>query len=212
MSNLPTDTPDDTKDLALAYYNRAISELGQDKAAGEARFNFFLTIVTASIGGLLVLDGMQPGTFAPVLLGLTFLGITTHGRMLRRQLDLTRQRLQMYHVEQYFVGRDPALARYLFDRFSHSVHAGQIGWKQALFGSGLRLTIAVINALLFGTAIYIFAVWRFDLVEWFASLIALAAAIVLYVLQAMHYRVVVREQYEKWQAMAQKMGSKKSTP
>jgi hypothetical protein len=134
----PDPIPDGTKDFALAYYNRALNELGQDKAAGEARFNFFLTIVTASLGGLLVLDGMRPATFGPVLLALTFLGITTHGRMVRRQLDLTRQRLQMYHVEQYFVDRDPALARYLFDRFSHSVHAGLIGWRQALLGSGLR--------------------------------------------------------------------------
>jgi hypothetical protein len=159
-----------------------------------------------------VLEGLEPTIIAPVLLALTFLGMTTHGRMIRRQLDLTRQRLQMYHIEQYFVDRDPALARYLFDRFSHSVHAGLIGWRQSLIGSGLRLTIAVINALLFGTAIYIFAAWRVRIDERLASVLSLAAALVLYVLQALHYRVVVRQQYEKWQSMAQKTGSKKNTP
>jgi hypothetical protein len=212
MKNQPQDieVSDDTKVLALAYYNRAINELGQDKAAGEARFNFFLTIVTASIGGLLVFEGLQPTILAMVLLALTFLGFTTHGRMIRRQLDLTRQRLQMYHIEQYFVDRDPALARYLFDRFSHSVHAGLIGWRQSLFGSGLRLTIALINALLLGAAVYLLT--AYVLLQVAAIALSIGAGAALYFVQSLQYRVEVRQQYEKWQSMAQKMGSKKNTP
>ena len=200
--NLPAQD-DEAKDILLAYYSRAVNELGQDKAAGESRFNFYLAIITSASGALVVLFQLGTAFIIPISLivlgSLTVYGFLTHSRMIRRQLDLTRKRLQLYWVEQYYIDRNKDLERYLFDRFTPSEHADLTTLRQALFGSGLRMTVAVINSILSGVFGYILIAYYIKRNLLFSLGVSLVFVIISYAWQSIEYKRQASKRYRDWQ-------------
>lgn len=195
----------ETKDIFMAYYSRAVNELGQDKAAGESRFNFYLAIITSASGALVVLFQLGATSTLAIPISLVVLGtliaygVLTHSRMICRQLDLTRKRLQLYWVEQYYVERNNELERYLFDRFAPPEHAKLITLRQALFGSGLRMTVAVINSILSGVFGYIFVALLLEQSLFLSLATSLVFIIVSYTWQSLDYKRQATKKYQHWQ-------------
>lgn len=141
-----------TKDLLLADLKQFGEAMLKNEEIGERRFNFFLTLVTSVIAGLVVLQtekiripatDVQTIVHVAVALLLVF-GIFTYLRLLQRNrvtdqykdtLDYIRSRLASeFHTNTAYEVPRPMDA----------------GWR-ARFKGGLAETVGVMNAILLGS-------------------------------------------------------------
>ena len=119
--------------------------------------------------------------------------------MICRQLDMTRKRLQLHWIEQYFIERNSKLDRYLFDRFTASEHANLINFRQAFFGSGLRLTVAVLNSIVSALFGYILSATLLAQSIFVSAVVAIVVSLISYFLQSLDYHMQSTKNYQRWQ-------------
>jgi len=148
--------PDNLTRLMIADLEHFGQSLWRNEEIGEKRFNFFLTLVTAIIGGLVALHTAKekPATDSLIaitngaLTGILALGILTYLRMLHRNRVTDQYQRTLKHIRNKLLSFGPPSTAY---GVPQPLSAG--GWKW--FRGGLAETVGTMNALLlFGILIF----------------------------------------------------------
>ncbi|UCF04548.1 MAG: hypothetical protein JSV33_11515 [bacterium] len=138
------------RDLLLADLSHFGESLWRNEEVGEKRFNFFLTLLTAVVAGLVALhtqgkdsltDKMLKDVTNVAIAGLFLLGILTYLRTLRRNRVSDQFQRTLKHIRETLRVPDQAIEGY---QTPQPLNEGRWGW----FRGGLAETTGAMNALL----------------------------------------------------------------
>jgi hypothetical protein len=141
---------DNRTDFLIADLEQFGEALWRNEERGEKRMNFFLTLVTAVIAGLVVLHTEGKGPLNDCTLryirngafvGLIVFGLMTYLRMLHRNRVTDQYKSTLDHIRDMLLAINPPLEGY---RVPQPLSAGK--WKR--FRGGLAETVGALNAVL----------------------------------------------------------------
>lgn len=141
--------PNSLADFLIADLEHFGESLWRNEDIGEKRFNFFLTLVTAVIGGLVALHTSERKPDADTLrhitngalAGLFILGVLTYLRMLHRNRVTDQYQRTLKHIRGKLLALNQPLTEY---DVPQSLGAGKWKW----FRGGLAETVGAIDAVL----------------------------------------------------------------
>jgi len=138
-------------DLLIADLEHFGESMWRNEEVGEKRFNFFVTFVTAVIGGLVALHTSQrkpdEATLTSItsgaLVGLLVFGILTYLRMLHRNRVTDQYQRTLKYIRERLLALNPSLTEY---KVPQPLHAGKWKWLRG----GLAETVGAMDAVLLG--------------------------------------------------------------
>jgi putative (di)nucleoside polyphosphate hydrolase len=163
------------EELLLAEYKHFSESFWKNEEIGERRVNFFITLTTAIIAGIVALvtsghadlSAVEVRQIATVALFGTFLfGLITFLRMLQRNHVTDEYKKIINYVREQLRRRSASLAEYSLPFQSH---------KKRLFRGGLAETVAVMNSLILAA---IAALWSGKGYGWIAVPVAFLVSFV----------------------------------
>ena len=141
----PTTATDGVDDFLIAEYEHFADSFWRTEELGEKRLNFFISLVTAAVAGLVVLATSDVGFTREQVrwvaffagLALLLLGVSTLLRMLRRN-NVADQYIRAINVV-----RDSFRSRYGLQDYEPIVRI-----PRRLFTGGLAQTAALLNSMI----------------------------------------------------------------
>ena len=180
--NMEQPGPSNPMDFLIADLKHFGESLWRSEEIGEKRFNFFLTLVTAIIAGLVALHTNKEKLVVEVAMlgyvtssgfgGLLIFGLLTYLRMLHRNRITDQYQRTLKHIRCQLLALHPSLKGY---EVPQPINAGTWKW----FRGGLAETIGAIDAILLGILLILNSVY----VVW-ASMASLLLFIILWGLAA----------------------------
>lgn len=114
--------PNNDKDSAtflITEYNQIADETKRLRSEGLNRLNFFITITSSTLAGLVVLSQSNTATMTVQLISLgaivflMLLGWNTFRFIISRDINTDFNLRAMGRISRFFIDRDPSLAQYL---------------------------------------------------------------------------------------------------
>jgi len=109
-------------DFLLAEYNKSHDELNRLRDEGMKRLNFFITMTTSVVGGLVILGGWKAISIIQfqliAIVALLFLLIVGWGVFrfsIYRDIDMDFQLRSIARIRHYFMDLDPKMQRFLVE-------------------------------------------------------------------------------------------------
>lgn len=181
----------DAKDLLLQDHKHLVDSFWKNEQTGEVRVNFFIGLVTAVMGGLVVLvdtdDTKAKEMLSPIMivafLGLIGIGTVTLLRMMKRNEASDKYKFGSDTIRQKFKDCFDG-EQVLLEYFPHGRKREKGGRTTRKLG-GLTHMVAAINTLLvggvFGVSVYFYlpAIAINSAMNAFVSLLVLACAVFL---------------------------------
>jgi hypothetical protein len=135
-------------DFLIADYQHFADSFWRTEELGEKRLNFFISLLTAGVAGLVVLATAESGFTGPQVqwvsfstgLALLLLGLSTFLRMLRRN-EVTDQ-----YKEAMKLVRESFRSRYALEAYAPFPNV-----QRRLFTGGLAQTAALLNSMIAGS-------------------------------------------------------------
>jgi putative (di)nucleoside polyphosphate hydrolase len=172
---------DKSTEFLLAELEHFGESLWRNEEVGEKRFNFFLTLVTAVISGLVALHAQEKPLLSSAvrlqitggaLDGLLVLGLMTYLRMLHRNRVTDEYKKTLTYIRGKLAELNPAVGH-------HHVPLKFEGWRRKWLRGGLAETVGALEALLVCSLLLVYAVplvlvipvslATFGILWWFAA-------------------------------------------
>jgi hypothetical protein len=143
-----SDPESDIDDFLIADYQHFADSFWRTEELGEKRLNFFISLLSAGVAGLVVLATAESGFTGPQVqwvsfssgLALLLLGLSTFLRMLRRN-EVTDQ-----YKEAMKLVRESFRNRYALEGYAPFPNV-----QRRLFTGGLAQTAALLNSMIAGS-------------------------------------------------------------
>lgn len=120
MSETKNDHKERAIDFLLVEYNLHYEEKKRNNEVGSTRLNFFITLTSSVLGGLVVIGGVGVFTVEQIqviaILALLFLSVVGWGTLrsiVQRSISLDKAIRAMARIRAYFTHLDPSLKKYL---------------------------------------------------------------------------------------------------
>jgi hypothetical protein len=189
VTNEAADAKSGINEFLIAEYEHFADSFWRTEELGEKRLNFFISLLTAAVAGLVVLatkesgfsDGEVQWTAFGTGLALLLLGLSTLLRMLRRNNVADQYKRAMGLIRESFATRYGLVG---YEPFGARPQGPQL-LPRKLFTGGLAQTAALLNGMIAGalTAIGLFSATS-------APWIGLAAAAVFLVTVGAQFRYI----------------------
>jgi hypothetical protein len=147
-------------DFLIAEYQGLVESFWKTEELGDKRVEFFIAIVTALLGAMVLLERVAGLEMLGALLALLALGAVVAKRILRRNLKSHEYLRAMGRIRRYFDEQSSnALWKYMYqppcdsrptrlDRFNEMKNKHRIFWVLHWGTGGLLETVCLVNSLL----------------------------------------------------------------
>jgi len=157
---MPPQEPANPTALLIADLEHFGESLFRNEEVGEKRLNFFLTLLTAAIGGLVTLHSGKDNPLGhaalmqiteAVLFGLLLLGFMTYLRLLHRNRVTDQYQRTLKHIREQLLALSPSLVEYRVpakgDGAAWKWFRGGLAETAGAMNAGLLCALLIINAV-----------------------------------------------------------------
>ncbi len=142
-------------DFLIAEFNELLSSFRHTEELGEKRVEFFITLTTAVLGAVVLLDRITGAVAIAALAMLLIFGLLVRKRIIRRNIKSHEYLRGTDRIRCYFASMHPEWEEYMFTaiRQDEPTRTSQIGGPISClsFGTGgLLQVVSLVNSLLGG--------------------------------------------------------------